>query len=272
MTAFSEPTKWAQALGATANADVIPDEAGATEVDISKIFPAAFSVPLSRGGKAIPRRALNGLFKTLGEWSFYAQNGGIASYDEAIDYVVGRVVLHDGNIYLCTQSSNSENPHSPVDANFWSKITTIADVASDFAKTDLSNLNAAGQAIIEGKADRSLSNVDSTANILMAHNAMPSNVYDNLTLGASGSTYTAPADGYFAISKTAGGSGFSYVQLSNGVFTTSVREERGDSSADLFVWIPIKKGAVCPVLYNATGNLNYFRFIYAVGSESEQGA
>ena len=53
MTAFSEPTKWAQSLGATANADVIPDEAGAMDVDISKIFPAVFSVPLSQGGRAI---------------------------------------------------------------------------------------------------------------------------------------------------------------------------------------------------------------------------
>ena len=50
MAVFNEPTKWAQALGATANADVIPDEAGAMDVDISKIFPAVFSVPLSQGG------------------------------------------------------------------------------------------------------------------------------------------------------------------------------------------------------------------------------
>ena len=32
--------------------------------------------------------------------------------------------------------------------------------------------------------------------------SMPSHTYDTLTLGASGTTYTAPADGYFLICKT----------------------------------------------------------------------
>lgn len=128
MTAFSEPTKWAQSLGATANADVIPDEAGATDVDISKIFPAIFSVPLAQGGKAIPRRTLNGLLKLLGDWIYYIQNGGIASYSASFDYAVGRVVLYtDGNLYKCIQANGATDPKTPTDLAYWTKIPTLSD-------------------------------------------------------------------------------------------------------------------------------------------------
>lgn len=128
MAVFNEPTKWAQALGATANADVIPDEAGATDVDISKIFPAVFSVPLPQGGKAIPRRTLNGLLKLLGDWIYYIQNGGIASYSASFDYAVGRVVLYtDGNLYKCIQANSATDPKTPTDSAYWLRITTTAD-------------------------------------------------------------------------------------------------------------------------------------------------
>ena len=128
MTAFSEPTKWAQSLGATANADVIPDEAGATDVDISKIFPAVFSIPISQGGKAIPRKTLNGILKLLGDWIYYAQNGGIASYSASFDYAVGRVVLYtDGNLYKCIQANSSTAPKVPTDSAYWTKIPTLSD-------------------------------------------------------------------------------------------------------------------------------------------------
>ena len=122
MTAFSEPTKWAQALGATANADVIPDEAGATEVDISKIFPAVFSLPLAQGGKAIPRRTLNGLLKLLGDWLYYYQQGGVASYSDTVDYVPGRVVLYNDKLWRCAQANGADDPQTPAEGEFWTEI------------------------------------------------------------------------------------------------------------------------------------------------------
>ena len=144
MAVFNEPTKWAQSLGATANADVIPDEAGAMDVDISKIFPAVFSVPLSQGGKAIPRKTLNGLLKLLGDWIYYVQNGGIASYSASFDYAVGRVVLYNGNLYKCIQANGADNPQTPTDGLYWTKVLTFADIVAEFANTDLSNLSDTG--------------------------------------------------------------------------------------------------------------------------------
>lgn len=92
---------------------------------------------------------------------------------------------------------------------------------------------------------------------------MPSNKYVNLTLGASGDSYTAPANGYFYINKIAG-SDWYYVRMRNAI-----------SNIDLFVdayrttpltsVIPAKKGENVYVYYNATGTTNDFRFIYAQG-------
>lgn len=151
MAVFNEPTKWAQALGATANADVIPDEAGATDVDISKIFPAVFSIPLARGGKAIPRKSLNGLFKLLGDWVFYNQNGGVPTFSSSYDYVKGRVILYtDGNLYKCKQpcgaSSTVVAPDSTdpnyLGSDYWVLLPTAEDIANSYATVKLDNVSA----------------------------------------------------------------------------------------------------------------------------------
>ena len=128
MAVFNEPTKWAQALGATANADVIPDEAEATDVDISKIFPAVFSVPLSQGGKAIPRRTLNGILKLLGDWLFYYQTGGVPSYNADFDYAVGRVVLHNGKLWHCLKQNGADDPQTPAEGEYWTECLVKSSV------------------------------------------------------------------------------------------------------------------------------------------------
>ena len=118
---------------------------------------------------------------------------------------------------------------------------------------------------LNGKADTDLTNVTNTGYIKMAGASMPSNRYINLTLGASGTTYTAPANGWAYIDKTAGGT-LKYVNLGCGVVSEQM------SSFDtmrLKCFIPVRKGASFRCDYNATGTLNIFRFYYAVGSESE---
>ena len=168
MAVFNEPSKWATNLGKDADVVTIPDTAGDTDPDIEKIFPAVFSIPLANGGKAVPRKVLNALFKLVGDWSFYYQNGGIASYSSDLDYVVGRVVLYtDGFLYQCIQANgisstvvapDSTSP-APEGTDYWQKIATLADFAN-FANTDLSNLSASGQLLFTNKADSDFSNVN----------------------------------------------------------------------------------------------------------------
>ena len=93
--------------------------------------------------------------------------------------------------------------------------------------------------------------------------SLPSSQYINLTLGAANSSYTAPANGWVYIDKTAGGT-LKYVNLICGVVSEQM------SSFDtmrLKCFIPVRKGASFRCDYNATGTLNIFRFYYAVGSQ-----
>jgi hypothetical protein len=95
--------------------------------------------------------------------------------------------------------------------------------------------------------------------------SLPSGTYTNLTLGNTGTNYTAPADGWICLSKEGGSADYQYIYLS----TDSKLEQLGrcvsrGSQATLIS--PVRKGEVFRVSYTAGGATNYFRFIYAVGS------
>ena len=131
-------------------------------------------------------------------------------------------------------------------------------VVANSTKTDLN-----------GKADTDLINATDQAKILMGGMAMPSDTYTNLTLGASGTQYTAPADGWFYIDKS--GNNGTYVGFVNfGInntykYATTIPIYNTNGVALL----PVKKNDKITVNYNAAGTTNVFRFIYAQGSESE---
>lgn len=97
---------------------------------------------------------------------------------------------------------------------------------------------------------------------------MPSDKYIDLTLGASGSKYTAPANGWFSFECGFTAAFNSWASL--GYTNYQIRDSRngttaGTSSHTLF--IPVSKGRECYLTY---GNLNSshstnLRFIYAEG-------
>jgi hypothetical protein len=121
---------------------------------------------------------------------------------------------------------------------------------------------------LNGKADTDLTNATDTAKILMGGMAMPSNRYIDLTLGASGTQYTAPADGYVLCTKwTTGGN---YQELTLGLDSTVLSTNIGSSLTVLLrCWLPVAKGSTFYVNYTGSGSTPFFRFIYAQGSESE---
>ena len=125
---------------------------------------------------------------------------------------------------------------------------------------------------LNGKADVDLTNVTDTGYIKMAGASMPSNTYIDLTLGASGASYTAPASGYYWIEK-ASTQNSQYVDCvvkdSNNTskFTVSIYYAYGGTIQRILV--PVLKNDKLTVSYTAGGATNYFRFFYAQGSESE---
>lgn len=144
--------------------------------------------------------------------------------------------------------------------------TLIAGSLPNSANQDLSNLSQTGQAVIDGKADTDLSNATDNGKILMSSMGMPSETYIDLTLGASGASYTAPANGWFTVSKKTNGTN-QYLLLKGSLIGSELKAP--NSGTGLTVFLPVQKGDSVRVSYNAGGNTDYFRFIYAVGSESE---
>lgn len=115
-------------------------------------------------------------------------------------------------------------------------------------------------------------------NTYMAHMAMPSDKYIDLTLGASGATYTAPADGYFILTGTLpSSSDVGHVTLINRLNTTSGTDGKftvrcyGVGSprvgTGLYASIPAKKGDNVVASWAGEATATILRFIYAVGSE-----
>ncbi len=127
------------------------------------------------------------------------------------------------------------------------------------------NINLIGKEqenTLDGKADTDLSNLTNEGQIKAAHLAMPSDTYIDLTFGSSGTSYTAPADGYFTIQVNHSATG-GYSRLSSNV---SILNYAHSVTSQGF--IPVKKGNSVTLTYQA-GSTAIFRFVYAVGSESE---
>lgn len=93
----------------------------------------------------------------------------------------------------------------------------------------------------------------------------PSNRYIDLTLGASGSKYTAPANGYFTLTKRTSSS-TQYISIINSVSGIGSNCFPAGTDDVLKVTVPVAKNDVISVYYNAGGITNAFRFVYAEGS------
>ena len=95
---------------------------------------------------------------------------------------------------------------------------------------------------------------------------MPSNKYIDLTLGAKGSTYTAPANGWFwLLGNWTNADG--YVQLKSVQKFYCVQTPNNTISGYHGLMLPITKGDSCMTSYNTTPKNVLFRFIYAEGSK-----
>lgn len=122
--------------------------------------------------------------------------------------------------------------------------------------------------LFNGKVDLNAANLSTQGKSLISGLGMPSDRYIDLTLGASSSTYTAPANGWFCFYKTANGAN-QYVLLQNtssaNIQTHSWTPVNGGGAC---VYLPVKAGDMIRADYNAGGSTNYFRFIYAEGESN----
>ena len=136
----------------------------------------------------------------------------------------------------------------------------IDEIATDLnGKADVSGSNITSQ-FTTGVVN----NMSNNANIYMSCLSMPGTIYDNLTLGASGTEYTAPATGWYALSRS-GGSG-KWMRFEN--LTRLYGIQCNDGTSNSMTIFPVSKGDVIRISYEY-GNVQEFRFLYSTGSESE---
>ena len=116
---------------------------------------------------------------------------------------------------------------------------------------------------LQGKANVDLSNITELARKTIANMPMPSNEYTELTIGASGTEYTAQANGYFVVATEAKNTQrIALINTTNGMISSLAPYH--DSVVGVFV--PAKKNDVIKLEYTST-TISYFRFIYAEGEK-----
>ena len=273
----------------------------------AKGFPTETAQPLSEGGIPPSYLDFQGVLNALSNHAFFQQSGAKYTWSNTLQYPAKAVILgSDGNVYEAIVASGpgstvgAVNPVTDTTRAAWQPYTALPeqtgneagfvlatngtdaewyDIKSDTveaveqasegfdgeagdspttaqlatelltkAGTDLANLNAAGREVAAGAS-------------------MPSNRYVDLTLGANGTNYTAPADGWFTLSMDGVANNYAMLRTSsNSMRTVGASPPNGTTWAGTF--IPVKKGDTVGVNYYSAGAIaTVFRFIYAEGAE-----
>lgn len=139
---------------------------------------------------------------------------------------------------------------------------------------DLNNLNSAETDMqadigniasdLNAKADRDLTNITNPGKLLISDTAMPSNVIVKITTGASGSSYTAPANGWFRVSSSASSSTSGWIYMTSSSGLTNQPSNTANNGINGF--LPCKKGDVVTMQFWGLANTPYICFVYAQGS------
>ena len=174
----------------------------------------------------------------------------LMQYSASVTYSTGEWVTGTVNnvkgIYASKADNNLNNPLT--DTTKWEKANIV----------DVSN-----------KAETDFTNVNDTGKITGAGWAMPSGTYEELTIGASETEYTAPANGWFLLGEqnsVSTDAPLGLVNLTANIISTITRAVNGTSRR---VYIPALKGDIVRITYLASANSRGLTFIYAKGSESE---
>ena len=163
----------------------------------------------------------------------------------------------------------SELPTKVSDLTNDSSYATSSDVSTAVSNgvspvsTAVENLSTATTSALGNKAGLDLSNVNATGTSTGAGWAMPSDTYEDVTLGASGATYTSPANGWFIY----GANGAACV-LQNTTANITAASNTIQNYTGCSAYIPASKNDTVALYYSGTTDY-IFKFIYAVGSESE---
>lgn len=188
-------------------------------------------------------------------YTFTSESGSVALYYDSDTQSIGAAYT---GTYIYDSSTNSY-----VNKVTGVNVTTLINVANCICTSG--KISSFKFADVDSVANSNASNFSQAGRSYLSGLGMPSGKYINLTLGASGSTYTAPANGYFYIAKNSGANNQYLTMGGNGVYTRANVATSGNTAVE---FVPVKKDASILINYNLSGTTNTFRFIYAEGENS----
>ena len=147
------------------------------------------------------------------------------------------------------------------------KITALGDISTlrDDVTTNSNNI-ATNTGDIANLKDAA--NFSATGRAAISHLAMPSNSYINLTVEASGTQYTAPADGYVSVHASAVGVGGTYIELVSDTAPEFGCSQHAAFNGVMRLFMPVAKNSKYRLWYNGP-HFEHFRFYYAIGVSAE---
>ena len=200
-----------------------------------------------RGFAAVP--TMTGAFGSKTAGSVYYSNDAFSTTNTTYDFDASR------SSSLYKNNFNKVQPQT-IKCYYYIVIATTTkteiEVDIDQVATDLN-----------GKADVDLTNVNNSGSSRSAGWAMPSSTYTSLTVGASGTSYTAPSTGFVFVNATCSIGGYCCV-YSNRLETIS----QSYNNTTITNWVPVKKGESFQLNYSGA-TIKSFIFVYAEGSKSE---
>lgn len=155
----------------------------------------------------------------------------------------GTLTITQNGDTLCTFSANQSG-------------NTSVEIASDLDEIESG---------LSNKADINASNFTTTGTAHLAQLAMPSTRYTTLAIGASGATYTAPANGWFAYTSTSTGGANSWIYLKNETVHLIYFSEASTAGIVANGFVPASAGDIIYLGWFGGAAIADFKFIYAKG-------
>lgn len=196
-------------------------------------------------------------------------DGSLRNTEVTINNVLTRTVVASGTLTLFLNPTNTGlflPPLSQVVYDEINNITTNSVTGERYYSPQLATFNNSGGVITSFTPKTAFHALDYNDSSTISGWAMPSSRYIDLTLLASGNTYTAPANGWFYFSKngTAGGQFAVFEAASDGI-SGEISGVSYTAGYGINLLKPVKKGTTVQLRYTAQGATNYFRFVYAEG-------
>ena len=246
--ATAEPQKWSATLGANADVNTLPatTPAGSGRASTNGLFPPITQQPLDEGGLAPERGDFNALFKYLGEYIYYAMQGGVYTYVTTYDYTAGNFVLHEGSLYLCIASNGPGSAIKyPTDTAYWRQLALTSQLPT--VNNGTLTIQRNGSTVATFSANQA---GNSTANI-----TVPAVGNGTITVQASGTTL-----GSFTVNQ-GGNSTINIPEATASAFGVVKTDQRDFSVGILQGWVRFRSGI--QIVYGAGVDNTPITFLHA---------